>query len=73
VVDKVIFDNVVRLRRTYIPIQTAYVAFFAASLAVMLTFLRPATATATYLFALLVIGAGVAITTYEAAKTFSRL
>jgi predicted DNA-binding transcriptional regulator len=73
VVEKVVFHNVIRIRRTAIPSQIAYVAFFAASLVVMLTLLRPAALTSTYAFALAVTLVGLAITSFETAKTFGRL
>jgi predicted DNA-binding transcriptional regulator len=73
VIDKVVFENVIRIRRTAIPLQTAYVAFFAASLAVMLTILRPASLTSMYLFALVAITFGLVTTACEAARSFTRL
>ena len=72
-VDKVVFENVIRIRRTAIPLQAAYVAFFAASLVAMVTLLRPSDLTPTYLFAIIAIVVGLAITAYEAASVFRRL
>ncbi len=73
VIDKVIFSNVVRFRKISIPYQAAYLAFFVASLVVMLTVLRPSSVTATYFFALLVIAVAAVIAVYEAIKTLRRL
>lgn len=73
VIDKVIFDNVIRIRRTSIPLQTAYVAFFGASLVVMLFWLRPNPETSASIFALLVVSVGLLITVFETAKTWRRL
>ncbi len=73
VVDRVIVDNVVRLRRTNIPVQSAFVAFFAMSLVVMLTLFRPSSLSAEYLFALFVILVGVTIALYETIRTFGRI
>ena len=72
-VDKVIFSNVMRFRKVSIPYQAAYLAFFIASLVVMVTILRPSSITATYFFALLVITVAAVITTYEAIQTLRRL
>ena len=73
VVDKVIWSNIVRFRRTSIPVQTAYAAFFAAALVVMLTLFRPSSITAGYFFTLLVFSVGVLLSLYEAYKTLKIL
>ena len=73
VVDRVVFDNVIRIRRTTIPLQTAYVAFFAASLAAMLTVFRPGTLSPVYVFSLLVILVGLTIAAYETKVTLGHL
>ena len=71
VVDRVVFENLIRIRRTVIPFQTAYVAFFLSTLVVLLAFLRPPVVTSLYFFALVVDVGGIVITAYEAYKTFS--
>jgi len=73
VVDKVIWSNIVRFRRTSVPVQTAYAAFFAAALAVMLTLFRPSSISAGYFFTLLVVSVGVLLSLYEAYKTLKNL
>jgi len=73
VIDKVIFANVLRFRKVSIPYQAAYLAFFVASLIIMLTVLRPSDITAVYFFALLVIVAAAVIAVYEAITTLRRL
>ena len=40
-IDKVIYENMVRIGRVTIPFQAAYIAFFAACVLVLVTFLRP--------------------------------
>ncbi len=72
-IDKVIFSNVIRFRKVSIPYQAAYLAFFVASLIIMLTIIRPSNITATYFFALLVIAVAALIAAYEAIKTLRRL
>jgi predicted DNA-binding transcriptional regulator len=73
VVDRVVFDNVIRIRRTAVPLQTAYVAFFASSLAILLTLFRPATFTSLYIFALIVVAIGLVTAGYETIRTLGRL
>ena len=73
VVDKLIWSNIVRFRKTSIPVQTAYAAFFAAALAVMLTLFRPSSITAGYFFTLLVVSVGVLLSLYEAYKTLKNM
>lgn len=48
VVDKIVFDNMIRIRRMTIPIQMAYAAFFAVLVGALLTMLRPQTVTSSY-------------------------
>ena len=73
VIDRVIWSNVIRFRRMSIPVQTAYVAFFTASLVVILTLFRPSSISAGYFFTLLVISVGILISLYEAFKTLKNL
>jgi predicted DNA-binding transcriptional regulator len=70
VVDRVMFENVIRIRKLVIPIQTTYVAFFLSTLVVLVAFLRPSTVTSLYFFALAINVGGLLITAYEAIKTF---
>jgi hypothetical protein len=70
-VDKIVFENVIRIRRTVIPLQATFVAFFASALVVLLTILRPASITSTYVFSLIVCTAAVVILLYEALKTLA--
>jgi hypothetical protein len=73
VVDKIIIDNIIRIRRTAIPLQSAYVAFFASSLVIMLSLLRPTSLSSTYLFATLVIVVGLIISVRETLLTLRHL
>jgi predicted DNA-binding transcriptional regulator len=70
-VDKVVFENVIRVRRTVIPLQTTFVAFFAGALVVLLTILRPVSITSTYVFSLIVCMVAIVILLYEALKTLA--
>jgi len=73
VVDKVTLENVIRIRRVSIPVQTAYVAFFGVTLFILLVFLRPATINSLYFFAVVVNISAIAVSLYEAGKTLKRL
>jgi hypothetical protein len=70
-VDKIVFENVIRIRRTVIPLQATFVTFFASALVVLLTILRPTSITSTYVFSLIVCAAAVVILLYEALKTLA--
>jgi len=73
VVDRVVAENVVRIRRISIPVQTAYVAFFGATLAILLAFLRPPTIDSVYFFAIVVNLSALFVLLYEMVKTWKRL
>jgi predicted DNA-binding transcriptional regulator len=73
VVDKVVIENIIRIRRVSIPVQAAYVAFFAATLVVLVALLRPAVMTSLYFFALVVNCAALGASLFEAVKTLRRL
>lgn len=72
-VDKVIFDNIIRIRRISIPVQTAYVLFFGVTLLLMLFVFRPAVVTSAHFFAVVVNCSALGIAIYEMAKTLQRL
>jgi hypothetical protein len=73
VVDKVVLENVIRIRRVSIPVHAAYVAFFGVTFFILLVFLRPATFSSLYFFAVVVNAAAIAVSSYEASKTLKRL
>ncbi len=73
VIDKMVLENVIRIRRISIPTQTAYLAFFGVTFFVLLVFLRPATINSLYFFAVVVNVAALAVSLYEVGKTLKRL
>jgi predicted DNA-binding transcriptional regulator len=73
VIDKVVFENVIKFRRLSIPFQTAYVAFFAASLIVLIAFMRPPVITSAYFFAAAVIAVALIISLYETFRTLAKV
>ena len=72
VIDKVVFDNIVRIRRISVPVQIAYVLFFGVTLSLMLAAFRPAEITSAYFLAVAVNVTALAISAYETWKTFKR-
>jgi DNA-binding transcriptional ArsR family regulator len=73
VVDKVVLENVVRIRRTSIPVQTGYVLFFSVTLAFLLLFLRPSVISSVFFFAVVINACALGVSLYEAFKTFRRI
>jgi len=51
VVDRILFENMIRIRRSVIPLQLGYSAFFATTLLLLLTVFRPPSITSTYVVA----------------------
>jgi DNA-binding transcriptional ArsR family regulator len=72
VVDKMVFENSIRIRRLLIPAQASYVAFFATAIATLLTILRPPVIYASYYFSIIVLFVGLALVAFEAKRTVSK-
>ena len=68
VVDKVVFENMIRVRRTVVPLQTAYAMFLLSALALLVTVFRPVPLSSTYAFGVIVIGVALGVTLFEAYK-----
>lgn len=73
VIDKVVFDNIIRVRRMAVPVQVAYVAFFAVVLGALLTLLRPQTLTSIYFVAVLSSLIALVIFVQQAIHTLNRV
>ena len=73
IVDKVVLENIIRIKRISVPVQTAYIAFFGVTLLVLLMFLRPEAVTSVYFFAVVVNVAAMAVSVYETIKTLRHL
>lgn len=73
VVDKVVFENIIRIRRISIPIQTGYVVFFGVTLFFLLLLLRPVSVSSLYFFAIAINVTALGISSYETFKTLKRL
>ncbi len=54
-VDRIIFENMIRFRRSLFPIQLAYLAFFVSTLAILLIVFPPKPLSGAYVFSVVVI------------------
>ena len=71
VADKIVLENLVRLRRALVPRHFFYSVFFVTALVIMIVFLRPFALTREYVFGLgvAIVAAGTSI--YETVKAYS--
>jgi predicted DNA-binding transcriptional regulator len=68
--EEAVFEAMIRIKRTVIPLWTTASAFFAAALIVLVTILRPAVISSTYLFSLVVATVALSISVYETISSF---
>jgi hypothetical protein len=68
-VERVVFENMIRIRKVVLPLQTAYAVFFLTALAIFLTVLRPAQLSSTYVFAVVVVSSAFGVSLFEALRT----
>lgn len=71
--DKVVFGNLIRVRRMVLPFQITYAVIFAAALAVLLTVLRPPELTSAYVFGLVIIWIALVASLYESLRALKGL
>ena len=69
VVDKNVFENVIRIRRSVIPIQVAYSVFFATMLVALLVLFRSSFGSALFVFAFVAIAVAMILFGYQAFKS----
>ena len=67
VVDRVVFENMIRIGRSLIPIQAALATFFAIILASLVTLFRPQYVTSDYAMALITSASALSIFLVQAA------
>jgi DNA-binding Lrp family transcriptional regulator len=72
VADRIILENVIRLRRILIPRNFFYTIFLMTSLVMLAVFLRPPTISREYIFSLAVISIAAATSVYETIKVLSQ-
>jgi Helix-turn-helix domain len=68
IVDKIMFENMIRIRRSVIPFQTTYLTLFIATLLIMLVFFRPVELSGVYVFAVLVNVLAIVVFVFETFK-----
>lgn len=66
--DKTVFENMIRIRRTVLPLQVGYAAFFVTALIALVTIMRPSQLSSAYVFAVAVVLVAVGVSLYEAYK-----
>jgi hypothetical protein len=71
VAEEAVFEAMVRVRRTVIPLRATLSAFFAVALVLLVTILRPAHISSTYVFSLVVTLVALSTSVYETIKGFS--
>lgn len=72
VVDKRIFENMIRVRRMIIPFQATYTSFFITTFIIFLTLLKPENVTSTYVFALAVNSVAILVSLYECLRALRK-
>ena len=71
-VNRMVFENMVRIKRSLIPLQTAYASSFGSGLVLLLLLFRPPVLTGGYLFSIILVGLACLIFSYQAVKTAKR-
>ena len=71
-VDKLVFENMIRIRRSVIPFQTTYLVLFVSTLVIMLTVFRPPSFSGSYIFAVLINAMALGIFLYETVKALKQ-
>lgn len=69
VVDRVLFENMIRIRGSIIPFQTTYLSIFVCSLFLLLTVFRAETLDSEYFFAVFVNIMAIGITAFETIRS----
>ena len=72
VADRIVLENVIRLRRILIPRTLFYMIFLITSLVMLAVVLRPPTISREYIFSLAVISIAAATSVYETIKVLSQ-
>jgi hypothetical protein len=67
--DRVVFENMIRIRRMVIPLWAAFSTFLAASFTLLVTFLRSSSLTPSYVFSLITIAVALIVSLYQSIAT----
>ena len=71
VADRIVLENLIRLRRVLIPRNFFYAVFFITSLVILTVFLRPPVMTREYVFSLAVVCIAVTTSVFETIRSLS--
>lgn len=71
VADRIVLENLIRLRRVLIPRNFFYAVFFITSLVILTVFLRPPVMTREYVFSLAVVSIAVTTSVFETVRSLS--
>ena len=72
VVDRVLFEDTIRIGKSLIPVQIAFAAFFATTLFFLLTFMRPNQLYATWVLAIIMGSVSVSVSLFQAITTIRK-
>ena len=72
IVDKVLFENMIRVRRSVIPLQTTFFVFFLVTLVLLVGFFLPPAISAQYLFSLGVNVAAISIFGFQSLRLYRK-
>lgn len=72
IVDKILFESMIRIGRTLIPIHATFAAFFATTLFFLLTLLRPSAIYGVYVFAIIIDCVALGIFSYQTMMSLRR-
>jgi|HubBroStandDraft_6_1064221.scaffolds.fasta_scaffold941904_2 hypothetical protein len=67
--DRVVFENMIRIRRMVIPLWAAFTTFLVLSFTLLLTLLRPSSLTPSYIFSLITIAVAIVVSLYQSVVT----
>lgn len=71
-VDRVVFENMIRIRRSIVPLQIMFCIFFITCLILLLTLFRPQDISGIYIFSVVICMAAIGMFGYEAANASSK-
>lgn len=72
VVDRIVFENMIRIKTSLVPIRVSYIVFFGVALVLLLTLLRPESMDRAYVFSIVIMVLATAIFVFHASRTYNR-
>jgi DNA-binding transcriptional ArsR family regulator len=65
VVDRIVFENMIRVKRVLIPMQVAFVVFFGLALVLLVLLFRPTILSGQYLFSIIIVAIACGVFIYQ--------